>query len=86
MRKRVLFVIDTSRPEEAVRIAAGIAVWKQVEVSLHFRGPAATALTAEDDDSLARHLAIFREAGGRIAADDTEAARWAAEQTTVAHF
>jgi hypothetical protein len=94
--KRILFIIDSDprlshRPAEAVRIAAGIAVWKQVEVSVYFRGAAAVALTDEaetlvDGENFVRHLPILREANGRVFSGDEDLAALAAEHTTVARF
>jgi hypothetical protein len=100
MERRVLFVIDSDprrsgRPAEAVRIAAGIAAWKQAEVSLYFRGEAGRALTDEaeslrDGDTFARYLPVLREAGARLLSDaemtEEELAAWAAGQTSVARF
>jgi sulfur relay (sulfurtransferase) DsrF/TusC family protein len=100
MNRRLLFIIDSDpqsshRPAEAVRIAAGIAAWKQVEVSLYFRGAASLALTDEaesliDGDNFTRYLPILREAGARVLSgeemSDEALAAWAAEQTSVARF
>lgn len=54
-----------------MRIAAGIAVWKQVDVAIYFQGDSAAALTdaAEtlvDGDIFARCLPILRESGARV--------------------
>jgi hypothetical protein len=59
------------RPAEAVRIAAGVAVWGKVRVSLWLDGPAALGLEELCDDLcdaevLGRHLVILQHAGGRI--------------------
>jgi hypothetical protein len=96
MKRRVLFIIDSDprtshRPAEAVRIAAGIAVWKEVEVSLYFHGAAALALTDEAEtlvhgDSFARHLTLFRDAQGHLISGEDQLAEWTAGQTTVARF
>ena len=100
MGKRVLFIIDSDprsshRPAEAVRIAAGIAVWKQVEVSLYFRGPAQLALTEEAEtlvngDHFTRFLPLLREADAPLLSSEQttedELAAWAAKQTTAMRF
>jgi len=51
-----LFIIDTDprssgRPAEAVRIAAGIGVWKKIDVAVYLRA-AAIPILAEDTDDL----------------------------------
>ena len=100
MRARILFIITADprtspRPAEAVRTAAGIAAWQQVEVSVYFRGPAALALGEDaeflaDGDQFLHCLPILREAGARLlSGDDSDApalAALAAEHTTVARF
>ena len=100
MKPRLLFIIDSDpvasgRAAEAVRIAAGIAVWNQVAVSLYFRGAAAQALGEDaeelaEGDQIVRSLSALREAGARILSDadtsDDALAALAAEQTTVVRF
>jgi len=100
MERRVLFIIDSDprlshRPAEAVRIAAGIAVWKQVELSLYFRGASQLALTDEAEtlvngDHFTRYLPLLRESDARLLSSDhtteDELAAWAAKQTTVTRF
>jgi len=100
MNRRLLFIIDSDprssrRPAEAVRIAAGIAAWRQVDVSLYFRGHAALALTEEaeslmDGDNFTRYLPVLREAGARVLSgermSDAALAALAAGQTSVARF
>jgi hypothetical protein len=59
------------RPAEAVRIAAGVAVWGKVRVLLWLEGSAALGLEETcdhlcDADVMGRHLVILQEAGGRI--------------------
>jgi hypothetical protein len=66
MNSSALFVITTDprisgRPAEAVRIAAGVGVWKKVEVALYLRGAAALLLgedTADliDEENYTRYL------------------------------
>jgi hypothetical protein len=100
MERRVLFIIESDprvshRPAEAVRIAAGVAVWKQVEMSLYFRGSAALALGENadelvDGDYFRRFLPLLREADARIVTSGEmtrgELANLAATQTTVTRF
>jgi hypothetical protein len=72
-----LLIIVTSdprlspRPAEAVRIAAGVAVWGQVRVTLWLGGPAALGLDEVRDDLcdagvMGRHLVVLQQAGGRV--------------------
>jgi hypothetical protein len=73
MNSSALFVIDSDprlsgRPAEAVRIAAGIAVWKRVEVAVYLRDAAALILGEEtddlaDSDNFGRYLPILEELG-----------------------
>ncbi len=56
-RKSLLVMITSDprsshRPAEAIRIAAGVAAWRQVEVSVYLAGPAVLALSADVDDFL----------------------------------
>jgi len=63
---KALFVIASDprkspRPAEAVRIAAGVAAWKKVEVSLYLHGEAARMLedaTGDfvDEEHIERYL------------------------------
>lgn len=55
MSARVLMIITgdprtSARPIEALRIAAGIAVWKKVEMSVYLRGEAALLLSDSLDN------------------------------------
>lgn len=71
--KRVLFIVTSdphrsSRPAEAVRVAAGVGAWKKVEVTLYLRGAAVLALgeftdDLVDEDHFQRYLPIIREWG-----------------------
>lgn len=76
MRRRVLIWISSDprtshRPAEAIRIGAGVAAWKRVEVGLHLSGPAVACLAEwadefVDEDHFDRYLPILREAGCRV--------------------
>ena len=67
------FVIDsdprlTGRAAEAVRIAAGVAVWKNVQVTVYLRDAAVLILgenTDElvDSDNFTRYLPLLSESG-----------------------
>jgi hypothetical protein len=71
--KKVLFVVTSdplrsSRPAEAVRVAAGVGAWKKVEVTLYLRGAAVLALgeftdDLVDEDHFQRYLPIIKEWG-----------------------
>ena len=66
---KALFVIASDprtshRPAEAVRIAAGVAAWKKVDVSLYLYGEAAriledTAGDFVDEEHIERYLPMF---------------------------
>jgi sulfur relay (sulfurtransferase) DsrF/TusC family protein len=68
-----LFVIDadpraSGRPAEAVRIAAGVAVWKKIDVAVYLRDAAVLLLgeyTDElvDEENYARFLPVLGELG-----------------------
>ncbi len=76
MKSSALFVIDTDprasgRPAEALRIAAGVGVWKRVDVAVYLRGAAVLVLgenTDElaDQENYARYLPLLRELGRPI--------------------
>ena len=71
--KSFLFLIMTDprtsgRPAEAVRIAAGVGVWKKVEVTVYLRDAAVLLLSEETDglvdgENCGRYLPILRESG-----------------------
>ena len=55
MKPRALFVItsdprNSHRPAEAIRIAAGVAVWKKVDVLVYLHHGAVLALSEYPDD------------------------------------
>jgi len=73
MNPSALFVIESDprrsgRPAEAVRIAAGVGVWRKVEVAVYLRG-AAVLLLGEEADALmdgeyyAQYLPVLGESG-----------------------
>lgn len=74
--KRLLIVVTSDprsshRPAEAIRLAAGIAAWRKVAVSVYFSGPAAAATNADADDfvdeeSYTRYLPMLAEFGSRV--------------------
>jgi hypothetical protein len=76
MTRGALFVITSdprasTRPAEAVRIAAGVAAWRKVAVSIYLRGAAVLALSElpddlADGDHFNRYLPLVSEAGGVI--------------------
>jgi hypothetical protein len=82
----VLFVIDTDprssgRAAEAVRIAAGLAVWKRIDITVYLRDAAILILGEEtdelvDQDNFTRFLPVLAESGRPIYVQ--ESARWLA--------
>lgn len=86
MNPGVIFVIDTDprsseRPAEAVRIAAGLAVWKRIDVAVYLRDAAILILGEEtdelvDQDNFTRFLPVLGESAHRIYVQ--EGARWLA--------
>jgi hypothetical protein len=69
-----LLVVVTSdprsshRPAEAIRIAAGVAAWRKVDVSLYLAGPAVLALSSDVDDfvneeSFTQYLPMMAQSG-----------------------
>ena len=73
LRPSVLFVITSDprlshRPAEAVRVAAGVGVWKRADVTVYFRGSAVLALgewvdELRDEDNYTRYLPLLAELG-----------------------
>ena len=71
----MLFIITSDprashRPAEAIRIAAGVGVWKAVEIWVYLRGSALHALGdphgLADEDNYDRYLPILAELGRPI--------------------
>src|SRR6266404_4191739 len=72
-RKSLLVVLTSDprtshRPAEAIRIAAGVAAWRKVEVRVFLAGPAVLALSADVDDlvneeSFTQYLPLLLESG-----------------------
>ncbi len=69
---KTLVIVETdprtsSRPAEAIRIAAGIGAWKKTDVTLLFRGPVAGYSLQEyadelvDEDNFTRYLPLVAE-------------------------
>src|SRR5438046_799173 len=61
------------RLAEAVRIAAGLAAWRKLTVTVCLREPAVLALSEfpeelTDGDNFSRYLPLVTESGGRICA------------------
>jgi hypothetical protein len=72
-----LLVIVTSdprlspRPAEAVRIAAGVAVWREVQVTIWLHGSSVLGLDDLRDDLwdaslFGAHFVLLRDSGGRV--------------------
>lgn len=62
---------SSHRPAEAIRLAAGVATWRKVEVTLYFAGPAVLAVSSDADDfvneeSYTHYLPMFSELGRPI--------------------
>jgi sulfur relay (sulfurtransferase) DsrF/TusC family protein len=76
MTPSALFIIESdprqsSRPAEAVRIAAGVGAWKKVNVAVYLRDAAVLVLGEEaealiDGGNYARYLPVLRELGGPV--------------------
>ena len=76
MKPSVLILVSSdpassSRPAEAVRIAAGVGTWKKADVRLYLHGPAIAALGEwvdhlKDDDNFTRYLPIATDGGRPI--------------------
>jgi hypothetical protein len=82
--RNALFIIESDprrsgRPAEAVRIAAGVGAWKQVEVAVYLRGAAVLVLGEEaealvDGENYARYLPVLRESGRPVCVQQGAAA------------
>jgi hypothetical protein len=76
MQKSLLVVVTSDprsshRPAEAIRIAAGVAAWRKVDVRLYLAGPAVLALSSDVDDfvneeSFTQYLPMLTESGNPI--------------------
>ena len=74
MNPQLLFVITTDprtspRPAEAIRIAAGVGVWRKVAVTVYLRDAALLALSEYPDElvngeNFTRYLPVVPESGG----------------------
>ena len=79
---KTLVIIETDprisgRPAEAIRIAAGIGVWKKTDVTLLLRGPVAGYSLQEyadelmDEDNFTRYLPLVAESPRPIYVEDS---------------
>jgi hypothetical protein len=79
---KTLVIIETdprtsARPAEAIRIAAGIGVWKKTDVTLLLRGPVAGYSLQEyadelvDEDNFTRYLPLVAESLRPIYLEDS---------------
>jgi hypothetical protein len=79
---KTLVIVETDprtspRPAEAIRIAAGIGVWKKTDVTLLLRGPVAGYSLQEyadelvDEDNFTRYLPLVAESGRPVYLEDT---------------
>ncbi|MEW6156726.1 MAG: hypothetical protein AB1813_04800 [Verrucomicrobiota bacterium] len=85
MNRKWLFIItsdprQSGRTAEAIRIAAGVSAWKQVQVALYFHQTAALAVAdavddLEDAELIERYLPMIIEHGGKIYVSPDPAAR-----------
>ncbi|MDQ6631246.1 MAG: hypothetical protein M3Y82_05760 [Verrucomicrobiota bacterium] len=76
MNPRVLFIICgdpriSAKPAEAIRIAAGVGVWKKADVTVYLRDAAVLALSEfadefVDEDNYTRYFPIVGEFGRPI--------------------
>ena len=78
---KTLVIVETdprtsARPAEAIRIAAGIGVWKKTDVTLLLRGPAGYSLQEYadelvDEDNFTRYLPLVAESPRPIYVEDS---------------
>src|SRR5204863_7770785 len=76
MSPKVLFIITgdprvSTKPAEAIRIAAGVGTWKKIEIFVYLRDAAVLALSEfadefVDEDNYTRYLPIVGEFGRPI--------------------
>jgi hypothetical protein len=81
---------SSHRPAEAIRLAAGLAAWRKIDVTLFLTGPAVLAVASDPDDfvdeeSYNRYLPMFLEMGRPVLVDAESNALALAENTAVAH-
>jgi hypothetical protein len=82
MTPRALFLVTSDprasgRPAEAVRIAAGVAAWKKVEVTLYLHSAAVLALgefadDLIDGDNFRQYLPVLADSGAKFFMQDSE--------------
>jgi hypothetical protein len=79
--KRRFFLVVTSdprsspKPAEAIRIAAGLASWRRLDLRVYLAGPAVLVLSEETDDlvdgsHLVRYPRLLEEAGSPVYVDE----------------
>jgi hypothetical protein len=74
--RRVLFIItgdprSNRRPAEAIRIAAGVGVWKRARITIYLRDAAVLALSEHsdglvDEEHYRRYFPLTRESGSPV--------------------
>src|SRR5258706_11894139 len=74
--RRVLFIITddprtSRRPAEAIRIAAGVGVWKRARITIYLRDAAVLALSEHpdgfvDEEHYRRYFPLTRESGSPV--------------------
>jgi len=65
---------SSHRPAEAIRLAAGLAAWRKIDVTLFLTGPAVIAVNSDSDDfvdeeSYRRYLPMFLECSRPLLVD-----------------
>jgi hypothetical protein len=93
MNPRVLFIITgdprtSPRPAEAVRIAAGVGVWKKIEAALYLRENAILSLGEQseglmDQDNFTRYWPVLAESGQPVYVQKNAASLKELEATAV---
>jgi hypothetical protein len=78
MKSRVLIIVTgdprkSGRPAEAVRIAAGVGVWKKSDITVYLRGDAVRAL-AETEEDFADYWPLLVESGQPVRVEKNAAA------------
>jgi sulfur relay (sulfurtransferase) DsrF/TusC family protein len=73
MKRPLLFVVSSdpttsARPAEAIRIAAGLAVWEKIDVRICFWGASVIALDEDtqqfiDEENYTRYMPLLEKSG-----------------------